>query len=183
MASALLLVGCEPRVSARPVAKVALSIDRAVVYRPATADERKTVEALHEGVVVVRTSSAVSKDAAATLSAAYKHAETRYPSGSRLTILSAGPVLDSPDEVVVRGLFRRGQHLDLEILYTSARIEGRRLRRNVQWRPLALVPVDLPDGGYQLRVSWQAVKSIPNGPVWDVAPLVQSGSFEVQPAR
>jgi RNA polymerase sigma factor (sigma-70 family) len=75
------------------------------------------------------------------------------------TLLVAGLARDSGDRVNVVRLKRRGDRLELELTYTSLLAEGAEFWRNQRWVPLVQVPVELPPGAYQLRVTWSQVLS------------------------
>lgn len=104
-----------------------------------------------------------------------------YRSSSKLYIVSAGPLLDHADRVNTGGLERKDGRFTLAILYSSARLRGAEIRKNVAWRPLIQValPEGLAPGRYQIEVSWQAVEPVPNGKPLDTPPLVLSTSFEI----
>ncbi len=64
--------------------------------------------------------------------------------------------------------------------YTSARARGVELRRNVQWRPLVQVPVELSPGQYELQVTWTAVERLPDGkPMPAVKAMTQKRTFTI----
>jgi hypothetical protein len=85
--------------------------------------------------------------------------------GHSWTIVAAGPLLDSPDEAVVKKAELDGRVFQLEVVYTSTRLRGGQLRRNVAWRPLLTMPVGagVPTGDYQVQVNWQPLESLPSG--------------------
>jgi hypothetical protein len=155
-----------------------------VLHRPAHFVDRERFVALSEAVVVV---AAVPAAPAALADTFIEAAKTKADSLSRSEvphILSVGPVLDSPDSVVVRKLTRRGRHLALDIAYTSARAAGVELRRNVPWRPLVEVPVELPPGRYELEVTWTAVASLPDGkPYPAVTAHVRKREFTIREGK
>ena len=80
-------------------------------------------------------------------------------------------------------LIRRGDRLELEILHTAVRLQGAQLRRNIIWRPMVEVPLELPPGRYQLEVTWRAVAALPNGKPLDAPPITRSVRFVVLPGK
>jgi RNA polymerase sigma factor (sigma-70 family) len=102
-----------------------------------------------------------------------------------LNLFAAGPTLNSPDKAAVVRLTRQGDLLQLEIAHTDAVATGAVLKKNIPWRPLAEVPVDLPPGRYRLTVIWHALKDVPDGKPIDDArkPVVQEAEFVVLEVR
>ena len=104
-----------------------------------------------------------------TLAKVYRTAETpgrvQLGAGKAWVIVSAGPLLDSPDTVRVQKAALDGHTFRIGIVHTSARLHGDGLRRNRPWRPLLLLPIEPPlsPGEYQVAVSWQALESLPAG--------------------
>ena len=92
-------------------------------------------------------------------------------------------MLDGPDKVRPARLARRGTQIELEILYTAVRLQGASLRRNICWRPLVQVPLQLPAGCYRLKVVWRAVAELPDGKPLEVPSRTAVTAFEVLPAR
>jgi hypothetical protein len=113
---------------------------------------------------------------------AHTNGTATVSNGSALFILSAGPVLDSPDRVAVRRLSQRGNWFDLEVDYSSARLEESPLRRNVQWRPLVQIPLseELSPGKYRVKAHWVAVGSTAAHEPPPGSRLSEAFAFEVQ---
>lgn len=120
---------------------------------------------LQTGVVVVTTPPAGPQDIPATWQAALRRQPATFASADKLYLLSSGPVLDQPDHVAVRALQREGRTFTLHVTYTSARLAGLPLRRNVPWLPVVQIslPHGLSPGTYKVTASWQAVASLPAG--------------------
>ena len=120
---------------------------------------------LKEGIAVIADPPSVPD----TLAKAYRSAETpgRLQLGADKVwvIVSAGSLLDSPDQAQVQKAALDGRTFHIEIGYTSARLRGTVLLRNRPWRPLLLVTIEPPlsPGEYQVAVSWQALESLPAG--------------------
>ena len=120
---------------------------------------------LKEGIALIADPPSVPN----TLAKAYRSAETpgqlKLGAGKAWVIVSAGPLLDSPDAARVQKAVLDGRTFHIEIVHTSARLHGDGLRRNRPWRPLLLVTVEPPlsPGEYQVQVSWQALESLPTG--------------------
>jgi hypothetical protein len=148
-----------------------MSLEKSVVHRPARAADRERFDALGEGAVVVR----VLPDTLAELAETFSTAAARqaaFRAGSPTWLLAAGPVLDGPDAVLPFRLNRRDDRLDLEIRHTSVRASGVPLRRNIRWRPLVQVPLELPPGNYRVTITWRAVAALPDGEALDVPAVV-----------
>lgn len=82
-----------------------------------------------------------------------------------LSVVSIGPVLDSPDKVQLRNFGRDGTRLSLWIEYTRVRMTDVTLPRSLPWRPLLIVPVSagLASGRHKVEAIWNAVSAIPGG--------------------
>lgn len=93
--------------------------------------------------------------------------------GKAWAIVSAGPLLDTPDDAQVQKATLDGRTFRIEVAHTSARLRGAGLRRNRPWRPLLRVAIESPLSAseYQVAVSWLAVEALPNGKPL-AAPLV-----------
>jgi hypothetical protein len=96
--------------------------------------------------------------------------EVEHPAGLKLNLVATGPLLGAADQVAVRRLVRRGQRLEMEVVYTRTDP----VDRDASWRPVVQVPLDLPVGPYRLAVSWRAVEAVPNGKARPAPPLVQT---------
>ena len=86
-----------------------------------------------------------------------KEGKPRVPKGGNLSLLSMGPMLDSPDQVTVKSFVRRGNRLALEVDYTNAVAEGAQLRRNMPNRSSKCPSTfrrRLRAGGELARVAW-----------------------------
>ncbi len=97
----------------------ALPIDKAVVYRISPIPEAPPPDGLWEQAWVV---SQRPEDLTGNIRL-LKSASRAVPAGPNLAILAVGPVLDSSDSVVVAGLTRHGDKLELVMTYTCAVFE------------------------------------------------------------
>ncbi len=146
-----------------------MPIDKAVVYHVGLGQGEAAFKALTEGAVIATDRPEDVKGNVQLYLAGFEksYRQTRpVPIGPHLAILAVGPMLNSGDEAVAVALKRHGDHLELEMAYTSGAAEGKEYFRNIIWRPLVQVPVDLAVGRYELRVTWQARKSLPDGEAW-----------------
>ncbi len=162
--------------------KDTMPIDKAVVYHVGLAQGEAAFQALTEGAAVVTDRPEDVKGNVQLYLAAFEKTTRQsrpVPIGSHLAILAVGPMLNSGDEAVAVALNRRGGRLELEMAYTSGEAEGKEYTKNIVWRPLVQVPVDLAVGRYQLRVTWQARKSLPAGEAWNGRTDVSSRDFVV----
>jgi len=170
-------------VSAEDQPKAVKLPDNALVHRPHRANDRVLFAALAETVAVV---ADLPQDSPRDLSllakkfteAAGKPAILRQ--GASLAILSAGPMLDGPDKVLVKSLTQKQDRIELEILHTAVRSQGARLRRNIRWRPLVEIPLQLPAGHYQVMVTWRAVVDLPEGEALKTPPRISSVKLEIR---
>jgi hypothetical protein len=165
-----------------------MPVDKAVVFRSGSEEERAATIDLPEEAAVVADAPEALKDKAAAYREAFAlfllgKGKATFAAGAHISILAAGPRLDSPDQAAVAKLTRRDDRLDLELVYTSATAMGLLLKRNVTWRPLVQVPVDLPAGTYSLTVTWRAVAALPDGKGLDVMPSVSKYDFVVEDGR
>jgi RNA polymerase sigma factor (sigma-70 family) len=164
--------------------KTALPTDKAVIFHISPAEDAPAFKSLNEARAAVTAER--PKDLAGAVEAFNvalaegKKQRPVVPVGPGLTALAAGPLLDLPDQATVASLTRRGDNLEMEFAYTSAVAEGKQLLRNVPWRPLARVPLDLPPGDYQLTVTWRARATLPAGKPHDVKPTVSTAAFTVR---
>jgi hypothetical protein len=79
-----------------------------------------------------------------------------FAAGTRLMLLSTGPVLDQPDQATALAWQRDGWRLSLTVEHSHMRAAGQLLERNLGWRPLlqAPLPEGLPPGDYTVSVHW-----------------------------
>jgi len=163
--------------------EVAMSLEGAIVHRPAHFTHRQAFLDLPETVVLLADVPADPAKLAAAF-AGVASADGEQP-GMKLpaSMVATGPVLDGPDQVLPRRLVRRGNRLELEILHTAVRLQGVQLRRNIIWRPMVEVPLELPPGLYQLDVTWRAVAGLPDGKPLDAPPLIRSVKFAIEPGK
>jgi len=160
-----------------------MPLDNAVVHRPTHITKRKVLAGLPEGLVVV---TSPAEDVVALAKQFRKAAAAEHPvvrEGVTLCILAAGPMLDGPDKVQPGKLVRRGSRIELEILHTAVRLRGAQLRRNIIWRPLVQVTLELPAGRYQVEATWLAVAALPDGKRLEAPPRVNSTRFAVLPQK
>jgi hypothetical protein len=109
------------------------------------------------------------------LAAAYR-AGAGSKSGKR-SIVAAGPLLDSPDELLIQECRREGRRIVVQIVHTSARLSGKPLRRNLPYRPLLEIPASFEPGRYTVEVRWEALESLPSGK--PLAAAVVAGPAEI----
>ena len=161
--------------------KVVMSLNDAIVHRPARAVDRKRFADL-TGVVVVAGALPANLSGLAKMFVQAAAAKPRaFRENQTLFVLAAGPMLDGPDKVLPRSLIRRKDRLELEILHTSARLQGVQLRRNIRWRPVVQVPLKLPPGRFRIQVVWRAVAGLPKGKALKAPPKISSAEIEVRP--
>ncbi len=75
-------------------------------------------------------------------------------------VIAVGPLLDGPDKVVVERVSCENNVATIRVLYTKVRAQGMPLRRNIQIRPVIVVPLDEVPRGGRLEFHWYAVKSL-----------------------
>ena len=157
-----------------------MSLDGAKAHRPAKAADREAFAALGDADVVV---SSAPKDMA-KLAAAFSEALSGKPAAFRVkppaALLTMGPELDGPDKVKPLRLVRKGHGVTLEIVHTRVREQGVQLRRNIRWRPMVEVPLDLPSGSYTLQVTWRGVESLTEAKPLKGSPVTRTVRFEVR---
>jgi hypothetical protein len=95
------------------------------------------------------------------LAAAYRSGAN--PKSGKRSIVIAGPLLDSPDELLIQECRREGARIVVRIVHTSARLSGKQLRRNIPFRPLLEIPVSFEPGRYTVEARWEALDSLPAG--------------------
>jgi len=100
------------------------------------------------------------------LASAYRAAlnsQSSPPQGKgKRSIIAAGPLLDSPDDVQIRDCRREGDKITLRVVHTSVRLRGASLRRNLPFRPLVDLAIS-EAGRYVVEVEWQALETLPAG--------------------
>lgn len=81
-----------------------------------------------------------------------------FAAGTRLMLLSTGPLLDQPDQATALGWQCDGLRLSITVEHSRVRAAGRELERNIGWRPLlqAVLPEGLPAGDYGITVHWRS---------------------------
>jgi hypothetical protein len=151
-----------------------LSLKGAVVHRPATAEEQDAVAALPSIALLADQPQKLLLK----LAEQAKKARKTIPSASKCYLLAAGPMLDGPDHAAIHEFTKQNGTLTLQIRHTSARLSGTTLRRNIQWRPLAQVPLELPPGKWKIIVEWSPVSDLPNGKSLG-KPTTNTAQFEV----
>ena len=135
-----------------------LLLAAAPLEKAATSYVRKAAEVVDSGVVVIP--GAEDRKVAGDIraySGALKKPTPKYPVNLGLNLVSAGPRLDSSDEVTIGKLERKDHDLTLNVTYTSGRVRGEERSKNTPWTPLVfeLIPNDLAPGPYTLTVTWQ----------------------------
>jgi len=154
-----------------------LPLDGAIVHRPPHVTHREAFGKLPEAVVVVPHAPQDPSALAKAFAEAAKAKAQTLPAGKPVVLLATGPWLDGPDKVAPRRLTRRGGKLDLTIVHTAVRRQGAKLRRNIRWRPMVQVPLDLPAGAYTLEVTWRAVDAVPDGKPLEAPALAHTTRF------
>ena len=155
-----------------------LPLDDAVVHRPAKVAER-------EALAVLPKISLIAEKPAKTLLKLARQATdapTKVRWAKPLYLLAAGPMLDSPDRVQVHSLTARDGKIVLEVRYTSARLSGMPLRRNVRWRPLVQVPVEASPGPWMVVAKWTPYSDLAKGTSFGKA-TIDKRRFEVEGAQ
>ena len=160
-----------------------MPLDRARVHRPAKAADRQAFQRLGEAVVVISDPPKEMARLAEAFARARSDKAPVFRVKPPVAVLTTGPELDGPDRVEPRRLARKGQVLALEIAHTAVRTQGVQLRRNIRWRPMVEVPLDLPAGSYTLEVTWRAVDKLPDGKPLEAPPLTRAVRFEVLAAK
>ena len=150
-----------------------------IIHRPKAVPEREVFHALPLGVVVVASPPTEVTALAHCFDSALTTSNAALKAGSALSILTTGPMLDGPDDVALRRLVRHENQIELEVIHSSIASQGVKLRRNIRWRPMVQVPLELPVGHYQLMVIWRALETVPEGRALDVPPILQSYAFRV----
>jgi hypothetical protein len=105
----------------------------------------------------------------------------RFRNGTKLSVVSIGPILDSPDQVALKDLARDRARFLLSIDYTKVRITDITLPRNISWRPMISKSVQaaLKPGRYEVTAVWHAVTAITSGSPLPVADLRQTFPFDI----
>lgn len=152
---------------------------RVVLLQPGTARERELLAAAGPGVALVATHEDAGLEA---LAAQYQLARQQAgpqlgAAGQPVTLLSVGPLLDSPDRVEIRSLRCSPGAVEIDIETGASRRQGVQLRRNVRWHPLARLALRLPPGDYAVRVNWRPADplAVPEGQ--GSPPLLLQGRF------
>lgn len=166
------------------VAVFLMAAGEAPLEKAATSYVERSSGELESGVVVIPAAEdrGVKGDVAA-YTAGLKEENPKYAARLALNLIAAGPRLDSGDEVTVGKLVQKGNDFTMTITYTSARVRGAELRRNIQWTPLAfeLVP-QVAAGKYTLKVTWQC-SDAPGEGQKKPEDIVQETKFEIVAAK
>ena len=154
-----------------------LPFEAANVHRPEAADERDAFAVLPAlAVIAEKPQESLLKLAKQVTDARPKSIRTMP-----LYLLAAGPTLDGPDHVAIHSLTKKGNTIRLGMRYTSARLTGVTLRRNLQWRPVAEVPLQLAPGKWKIVAEWTPYSKLLRGKPLD-KPKLDAFEFEVLPA-
>lgn len=165
-----------------PVVAAPQILPNPVVYRLVfDAAKPELTQALPEGVAVLESVASTPEALASEYLAALSGAGRAFAGGSRLQIVSVGPLLDQPDRVTARLLQRVDGEFRLQIEFTRVRREADRpLFKNLVWRPLVQAPLAaLPVGSHRVAVQWRVVDSASGRKLPKLAPLSQSTTFEI----
>ncbi len=154
-----------------------LPLEDAIVHRPAKVDEREALAALPAIALVAEK----PQQPLIKLANQISRAGTKVSHAKPLYLLAAGPMLDGPDRVEARSLTRQDGKIVLQVHHTSARLSGTPLRRNIPWRPLVQVPVELASGKWEVVVVWIPYTDLPNGKPLG-KPTTDTAQFEVNAA-
>jgi len=157
------------------------TISRAVVHRPSSALERERFNKLKEGIVVVlERPTSLNLLADEYESVLGKSDNILQLSGAKhVTILSVGPLLDSPDKISIRNITCAKGLIELDVVYTKVRTLGVHLRRNIRWRPLVETTFQLKPVNLQVRIIWNAVRSMTDMKPLDVQQIRHEASYIV----
>jgi hypothetical protein len=157
-------------------------------YFNARTPEREYYRTLRDGAVVVTNPPLDRLSVAevyAKVDAQGRDEELSVPAGTALSILTAGPLLQPYDQVIVRGLARSGKRVELQVAYAHTQLGTVERPKAEDWRPLLLVPLILPGGAYELRVTWRKYATpspttrLEDGKPVDQPPLVYEYRFKV----
>jgi hypothetical protein len=136
---------------------------------------------LEEGIALLPEPPSSPEDLAKAYRSAVAPAQVKLAAGKPWAIISAGPLLDSPDTAQVRKASLENHTFRIEIAHTNARLLGAGFRRNQPWRPLMKLLLEPPmsPGAYRVEVIWQAVESLPAGKDLEVQRHLGPISFTV----
>lgn len=157
-------------------------VGRVVLLQPGSAHERELLAAAGPGVALVSTHEDAGLEA---LVAQYRRALQQAgpqvgAADQPVTLLSVGPLLDSPDSAEVRNLRCTPGLVEVDIETRASRRQGVQLRRNVGWHPLARLGLRLQAGDYAVRVNWRPVGTLPAAEGQGSPPLLLQGSFVIR---
>lgn len=134
-----------------------------------------------EAVGVIADAPATPEALGAALASIGAQSSPQLRKTQRLSVVTVGPVLDSPDKVQLRDFTRGDGRLILRIDYTRIRMTGITMPSSLPWRPIlvAPVPTGLTRGRYEVEAVWRAVSAIPDGNPLPVADLHETFHFEM----
>ncbi len=155
--------------------------NEAKVHRPVQADDRRAFTALPQTLLVADSPIKDPADLLQRFAGAAASEPDPFRAHKPFFILTPGPVLDGPDKVLVRSVVLRESQVHVEIVHTAVRLQDVPLRRNVRWRPVVEVPLKLPAGRFQIKVTWRAVDGLPDGKPLGPPPASSTLEVEVQP--
>lgn len=152
--------------------------ERVMLVQPGTAQQRELLAAAGPGVALIAAGPDQGLEA---LVAEYRRAlQQAGPqvglANQPLTLLSVGPLLDSPDRMEARRVRCTPGLLEVDIDVSASRQQGVQLRRNVGWHPLAMLALGLPAGDYLVRVNWHAATPAREGR----PPMLLQGRFVIR---
>jgi len=160
------------------VAEPVMLPNEAKVHRPVRADDRRAFAALTQALVLT---NSPARDPAELLQRFAGPAAGPFRAQEPFFVLAPGPMLDGPDRVLVRSMVLHENQVDVEILHTAVRLQDVPLRRNVPWRPVVELPLKLPTGRFQIKVTWRAVARLPDGEPLDAPPVSSMVRVEIGP--
>lgn len=155
---------------------------RVVLLQPGSARERELLAAAGPGVALVSTPEDAGLEA---LVAQYRRALQQAgpqigAADQPVTLLSVGPLLDSPDSAKVKTVRCTPGLVEVDIETSASRRQGVQLRRNVGWHPLARLGLRLQAGDYAVRVNWRPIVTLPAAEGQGSPPLLLQGSFVIR---
>lgn len=162
-----------------------LPIEKAVVHTASEPGGQGVFARLSRDVVVVASPPADKRALAVAyaLGAAPEPSEFVFPkfrSRDKICALTVGPLLDSPDQVTVKSLTRRGEELELLIEHTQVRAEGAQLRRNIIKRPMVEAPISVPAGTYRMTVIWKPIPTREADKPFALEPVKHVSKFTIE---
>jgi hypothetical protein len=158
---------------------MAVSVNSGQVVRLGfDAQEPQFAAALPEGVVWLAKADMEPVALARAYQAALRQSPFRRTGAG--FIVSAGPLLDGPDEAVFVRVSGTAGNVLLEAAHTQVRLTGQGLRRNHPYRPLLVYPFPAAEAGQpemSVSVVWSSQASLPAGA--SLGPALRLGPIRI----